>query len=496
MRHFAVILLLISSAATALAQWMPPNSPPVEYVWHEDATLCNYMFISTHRSISPSQYKPTNLILDEKGHVVWWQKSNVAMLDFKIHANGLISYEQAQQYFILDSTFNVIDTVECVGLNTDVHELVMTADGHYFIPCTEDSIMDLSHLNTRDGVPGDTATEVHGSVVQELDAQKNLVRDWHAFEHFDVEDVDSVFFRIPNRMELNHINSIFVDDHGGVLMSMRFNHELTYVDWATGELIWRFGGGPNNEFALVNDIGINSQHFGQFLPDGQVSVFDNGTYHAQPAGRGVVYTLDTVNMTAMRTWEYAVPNMISSIYGSFQVRENGDALINFGGYSPLIYPNVVYVRPNGDLVWEMHIEDLYWTYRAFCLDIPFDLGRPEVYCREEAGQVYLGTDSTNGDFLWQDYSQNYEIAVTDTGNFQVFVRKGIGWIGSEVYHVSDVNAPCSAIVDVPEVMEARPKPVKSLGIYDLWGRKVERTVRGKIYIERFSDGNARKFVVK
>lgn len=485
-----IIFALFMGFSLAFGQWTPPNTPTYEFTWHSDDETCDYMFLGLIGSVSPSSSSQVNLILDRHGDIVWYQRTAFQVLDFKIHPTGQMSFFYQGDWFVMDSTFSVTDTLNCQGYETDVHDLLLTEDGHAYLICIEDTTMDLSGIYTRNGVPGDPSGSVRAHLVQELDAQKNVVKEWHAIDHFDLSDHDTIFFIDPSLMRLNHTNSIFLHEGDKMLISHRYNHELTYIDWSSGEIIWRLGG-ANNEFNFVNDIGINAQHFGQILPDGQVSVFDNGTYHNPPLARGLVYDLDTTAMTATKVREFANPNLFSSAYGSYQVMPNGDALVNFGAYNPHVDPNVVYVKADSSVVLEMKFEDLYWTYRAQCLPIPFALDRPEIVCTEQNGVLTLTTAQSHPSYLWTTDATTASITLTDTGKYQVFVPRGLGMMGSEVFRVSDLTGGCTA-VNAAEASSSPARPGKLLEVYDLSGRPVTHRKPQTLYFEVYSNGLVKK----
>lgn len=486
------IISFLTSCSVAFGQWTPPNAPSLEYTWQSGDEIAEYMFLGLVGSISPSPSGQLNLILDKHGDILWYQRTAFQVLDFKIHPSGLMSFFYQGDWFVMDSTFSVIDTLNCQGYSTDVHDLLLTEDGHSYLICIEDTAMDLSGIYTRNGVPGDPNGSVRAHLVQELDPQKNVVREWHAIEHFDLSDLDTTFFTDPSILRLNHTNSIFLHEGDKMLISHRYNHELTYIDWPSGDILWRLGG-ANNEFNFVNDIGINAQHFGQVLPDGTISVFDNGTYHNPPLARGIVYDLDTAAMTATKVREFANPNLFSSAYGSYQVLPNGDALVNFGAYNPHVDPNVVYVKADSSVVLEMKFEDLYWTYRAQCLPIPFVIERPEVICTEQNGVLTLSAAQSHPNYLWTTDATTASITVMDTGKYQLFVPRGLGMMGSEVFRVSDLSGGCTA-VNAVEAATASPRPGKLLEVYDLLGRPVSNRKKGELYFEVYSDGKVRKVI--
>src|SRR5690606_33427409 len=101
-----------------------------------------------------------------------------------------------------------------------------------------------------------------------------------------------------------HGNAVELDSDGNILISSRHMNEITKIDRTTGEIIWRWGG-KNNEFTFVNDtLAFSFQHDIRRLPNGNVTLFDNGNHHKPPRSRAVEYELDEVNKTATVVWQY------------------------------------------------------------------------------------------------------------------------------------------------------------------------------------------------
>src|SRR5437016_3351061 len=94
-----------------------------------------YYFLSSLKS-GASAGAQNSLILDSKGDVVFYRQFNSKPFsyDFKLQPNGLISYFYNNKYFLLDSTFNIVDSVGCAdGYTTDEHELQILPNGHYLL---------------------------------------------------------------------------------------------------------------------------------------------------------------------------------------------------------------------------------------------------------------------------------------------------------------------------------------------------------------------------
>ena len=484
-----LLILICSLGSLAQAQFTPPGSADVKYQWYAAGDFADYVFLTTFRFISPSPRIPTLYLLDKNGDVAWYHQSSPWLLDFKIQANGKMSYNQNGQFYVLDSTFSLVDSFRCDGFNTDVHDFLLTQNDHAFLICTEDSIMDLSSIYTRGGLPGDTAALVVGNVIQELAPDKSSLRTWHTFDHFSINDSDSLFWATPTRMELNHTNSIDVDDHGQVLLSSRSNNELTMIDWASGDILWRLGG-TQNQFTFPNDVGVSGQHDARFLPNNQISVFDNGNHHAIVRSRGLIYDIDTLNRVATKVWEYSRTVARSNSMGSMRVLSNGNRLINWGKFTPEMQPHVSLVGADSSLIMEMDFKDSYWTYRAQGVALPFTLNRPEIICTQQDSVVILSIAGNHASYMWSDFSTSPTLTVTDTGRYQVFVPMGIGMVGSNLLHISDFSNFCSGVGSTAESVAVQRR--KLLGVFDILGRPVRTRKPGALYIEQYSDGYRRK----
>lgn len=86
------------------------------------------------------------MILDKKWKVVYFRNiSGFFAGDFKLHPNGLMSYAGISAFYIMDSTFTMIDSVTTGnGIYYDIHDLQILSNGHYLLLGMQDSIMDLS----------------------------------------------------------------------------------------------------------------------------------------------------------------------------------------------------------------------------------------------------------------------------------------------------------------------------------------------------------------
>lgn len=489
---FGLLLLAMLLNSELYAQFTPSNSPDVAFNWQSTARGKNFLFVGIMRQYNPSSRRPTHMLFDAEGDLIWYlQSSSDWIYDFKMQEGGRMSFNDNSAWRVMDSSFSVIDSFSCIGYNTDIHDFILKKNNHAFLICLEDTIVDLSSLVSTNGSIGNQNGRLDGIVIQEQDENHQVVKNWHSWDYYGISDADPTFFTNPNRLDLNHTNSIDVDDAGNVLLSHRNISEVTLINWATGAIQYRLSG-TNNEFDFQGDSGTSAQHDAKLLPNNRVSVFDNGTFSHPP--RGIVYALDTVNMTATVEKEYRFSSALSIGMGSFQYLDDGTALVGLGNMTSPSHPHIYYYNTNGDEVLHVDIQGTYQTYRAQIGELPYALNRPEIQCSFENGNIVLGLPDTYSDYLWTTDEITSEIVLVDTGTYQVFVPQGIGMIASNKVYVSDLSQGCSAVVGTPALQIGQGKPVRLVGRFDILGRPIQQPTQGQLMIERFSDGSQRKLI--
>ncbi len=114
-----------------------------------------------------------------------------------------------------------------------------------------------------------------------------VVADWHLIDHFMPPDPGTPGG--PIMVDYSHANSIFVQDDGDILLSLRHLSAVLKVngdvaDPDFGEIVWRLSGDPANaefgtDFTLTSSSGMSAdfgrQHNFHQLPDGRFAMFDN-----------------------------------------------------------------------------------------------------------------------------------------------------------------------------------------------------------------------------
>src|SRR5690606_4167057 len=66
-------------------------------------------------------------------------------------------------------------------------------------------------------------------VIQEQDANKNVVFEWHSKKYFKFLDLDTFFIGDPKKVDWTHFNAIEQDKDGNFLVSSRNFSEITKI---------------------------------------------------------------------------------------------------------------------------------------------------------------------------------------------------------------------------------------------------------------------------
>lgn len=393
---------------------------------------------------------PRNLILDKDGKPVYYLSIPAYTSDFKIQKDGRMTYSKGNKFYIMDSTFVVKDSVTTKnGVQFDGHDLQILSNGHFLLLGFENVSMDLSGYNLFNGTnPGSATANVKCNVIQELDAAKNVVFEWHCKDHYNFSDVDPAWLTNPNNVDWTHANAVEMDNDGNILLSVRHFNEITKIKRSDSTIMWRLGGNAN-QFTFTNDASMfKAQHDIRRLANGNITLFDNGKntspFHPATAKE---YTLNENTLTATLSWSFVNnASQFSGALGDVQRLSNGNTLINYGRY---FNSNTVFnvVTPSGGKVFEIAFTDTLRTYRAFNYPtLPWDLKRPVVSCYSSGGLFYLDAGPGHLSYKWSNGATTQTIQVTAAGDYQVVVPKGQnGFIYSETFTVSDINNPCQAV---------------------------------------------------
>ena len=336
-----------------------PSDFPFVNITVNDNPDTGRIFINTSWGSSPHY----SMILDNTGTPVWYMRSLDNRQDLKVQPDGRITYLRDPGFYgrffvAMDTTYTVVDTFRAPeGYYTDEHDLQVLPNGHYLIVGKKDSIIDMSQI-----VPGGhPECEVRGNYLIEINTRDEPVFIWSSFEHFNIED--AVHENLRSRaIDYVHMNAIAVDLDGHYLISSRHLSEITKINRHTREIMWRLGG-AHDDFTWINDDHrISYQHDIRVLPNGNYTVMDNGNHRSPRFSRALEFSVDTMNWTVTKVWEYAEADICTWWMGNVQRLPNGNTLINWADNS---LPKLTEVRPDGSKAFELDFVQSHASHRTF-----------------------------------------------------------------------------------------------------------------------------------
>ena len=390
-----------------------------------------------------------HVLIDSIGRLVCYKQFfGPNTFDFKLQPNGLISYARQSKFYMMDSTFTIVDSVSCKnGVATDFHDMQILPNGHFLMMGDETVNMDLSSYNyfLQNNSPGSVNASVLCLVIQELDANKNVVFEWHSKDYLAFDGADQFWLNSPSNVDWTHSNAIEMDTDGNIFVSSRHFNEITKINRADSTVMWRLGG-KNNQFTFTGDtIPFYGQHDIRRIANGNITLYDNGNHVVPHGARALEYQLDEVNKIAELKWSYTYDSsMFAYATGNVQRLPNANTLINYGVNQNTrnIYFNVVDSLGNTQV--EFFFDDTLFSYRSYNFELPYSLPRVQITCFDSSGVKYLDAGAGHNKYIWSTGDTTQTIPVSTTGNYHVFVPFGRGgFLCSQVLAVGNVSDPCS-----------------------------------------------------
>jgi Arylsulfotransferase (ASST) len=354
----------------------PDLSPPVVEVAKEahEETAPGYIFVAPEKGDAG---QGSSMILDNDGQPVWLrllQNEDMDVMNFRAQTykgervltwwEGYYTGHGQREYVIFDGSYREIARFKAAnGFNADHHEFLISPQDTALIAIYEGVPWDLSYIGgARRGV-------VWQCIVQELDIQTGeLLFEWRSIDHVALEEtyVTPLQDGRPG-IDYFHINSIDVDYDDNLLVSARETSTVYKIDRNSGEIIWRLGG-KWSDFEMSPGTRFAFQHDARRLPDGTISIFDNGslvfengTPKAVEESRGIVLRLDERQMKATLVREYTHPDkQYADAAGNIQVLPNGNVFVGWGRALAISE-----FSHEGELLFDASLPRKNKSYRAF-----------------------------------------------------------------------------------------------------------------------------------
>jgi hypothetical protein len=298
----------------------------------------------------PTDTFATDLRVQEyegKPALTWWQG------DISIHGFGV------GEDIIYSSSYSEEGRVRGGnGHRPDLHEFFLAPNGTAFVTSYFPVLCNLSAYG------GSSYAGLTDGVMQEIDVRTGLVMyEWTSLDHVAVSESYSSPARSNTGYPYDffHINSIDVDRDGSLLVSARNTWTVYDLNPATGQIRWQLGG-KHSSFTGAGATRTAWQHDPRELPDGAISIFDNGsspTVH--PQSRVVVISLNgQTGAATLETQLTHTPGLVVESQGNAQALPNGDWFVGWGQE-----PFFSELSPSGQELFDAHFPAHTQSYRSY-----------------------------------------------------------------------------------------------------------------------------------
>jgi hypothetical protein len=199
--------------------------------------------------------------------------------------------------------------------------------------------------------------------VQEVDKNGKVVWEWHVWDHigkgYNKIDINytlpEAFGLVYSGPDWTHFNTVqYLPQTDQILLNSRNFGEFYIIDHKTGKIVYRWGnpsaygkGRAPAGYADDGDQILFGPHHAYMLPNGNISIFDNGTQ--RPSGDySRVVEMDP--KTGKIVWQYAErkPSVFYAAYqGAAQKLPNGNYLV-----TSTMQGRIFEVTPDKEVVWD------------------------------------------------------------------------------------------------------------------------------------------------
>src|SRR5215212_9198684 len=317
----------------------PDLSPPaVEVTTQAHDTAPGYLFVAPEKG---NQGQGGSMIVDDRGEVVWFRPlqgrygraHNLKVQSYR--GKGVLTWmDGVNEYVIFDHSYREIARFGAGnGRNGDHHEFHISPQDTALITVYSPVPRDLSSVG---GLKNDKLWQ---GIVQELDIDSGeVIFEWHSRDQVGLEESYATVSQDGSLgFDYFHINSIDVDHDNNLLVSARETFAVYKIDRNSGQIIWRLGG-KKSDFEMAEGTRFSFQHDARRLPDGTISIFDNGNTvfdglvpKVVEESRGIVLDVNETKMKVSLLREYRHPDkMYAHASGNVQLLPNGNKFIGWG----------------------------------------------------------------------------------------------------------------------------------------------------------------------
>ncbi len=266
-------------------------------------------------------------------------------------------------------------------------------DGHEFTISPRNTALVLAYRAVRwdlRAYGGLKNGSIFDNVVQEIDIGTGAVLfEWHSAGNVGLGATVSRPDADNSSWDYFHVNSVDADADR-LLVSARKVSTIYSIDRATGQVKWRLRGDgikpEANDFRMGTGARFGYQHDAERLPNGDISLFDNGSAKSlstvRPQSSGLILRLLPAKKKgrkarAILVRRFAHPDepVIAGSQGSTEILANGNAFIGWGSKS-----RITEFTADGSIAFDATFEQApvnsYRAHKAAWQGVP--PGRPAI----------------------------------------------------------------------------------------------------------------------
>ncbi len=381
----------------------PELQPPVVVVTAQSAQSApGDIFVAPYSGPGPSG----PMIFEQSGNLVWFHPlpSGTEATDLQVQELGgqpVLTWWQGRippqgfgqgEEVIDNGSYREIGRVHAGnGYLADLHEFHLTPQGAAILTVFDPIDCNLSSLG------GPSGAAVTDSGFQEIDLKTGLVRrEWDSLDHVALSESYSSATTANTVWPFDyfHLNSIDQQADGTTLISARNTSALYELNTVTGQVITRIGG-RHSSVKLTAGAATAYQHDARVLPNGTISVFDNGgvpKVHAQSRGLILAVNPQAKTDTVVAEYDHHAPTLSAGSQGDVQALEDGNVFIGWGAE-----PYFSEYTAGGQLVYDAHMHGSYQSYRGFRFPWTGAPSEPPAIAAAKAGSQTVVYASWNGD---------------------------------------------------------------------------------------------------
>lgn len=373
------LVLLLISAISAVSQTLTPVTVGIS-----DSPASGALYIAPNCRVASPPYAPSLMVVGVDGKPLASAFIPEYGFDFRILADGRLGYSVFQaagsgarassSIYIVDTNLRIVDSLKGANAyNLAMHSFDVLPNGNRLVVMQENVTIDMRQLVPK----GNPAASVQQMLLQEIDIDGNIIFQWRSLDHFPVtvsfEDLSAPTIRYF------HLNAVTVDRDGHFLISARHSSLIAKIHRTSGKVLWILGG-KLNQFTfdaangITDDPLFSYQHDIVRLPNGNISMFDNGTQRTPQWSRAVEYQIDEVNKTCTLVWQHRKsPDIYAGVQGAVQTLPNGNRVIAWGSALQNNQTVITEVNPENKEVYEITLPNMMYPYKA--VKAPYPTGR-------------------------------------------------------------------------------------------------------------------------